>query len=160
MSDMLTLSSHLPEVQVAAGAVLVREGDVSGPIWVLVSGSLRVTKGGVEVNAIDQPGAVIGEVSVLLGSPFTATVEANEECRLRHAVDGAALLRSDGEIATLVAVGLARRLDFVTTYLADLRNQYGDAPGLAMVPDVLRRLAQRQGPVAQPGSARDPEPDY
>ena len=157
---MLTLSAALPEVHVPTGTVLVSEGEPGGPVWVLVSGSLRVTKGGVQVNAITRPGAFIGEVSVLLGSPFTATVEATDDCVLRHAVDGAAWLRSDGEIATFVAIGLAERLDFVTTYLADLRHQYGDAPGLAMVPDVLRRLAERQGPTAQPGSLRDPDPEY
>ncbi len=59
-----------------------------------------------------------------------------------------------------MAVGLAERLNFVTTYLADLKHQYGDAPGLAMVADVLGQLAQRQGPTAQPGSARDPDPAY
>lgn len=157
---MLTLSASLPEVEVPAGTIVVAEGQPGGPVWVLVSGALRVTKGGVEVNSITRPGAFIGEVSVLLGSPFTATVEAVEPCVLRHAADGAAWLKSDGEIATFVAVGLAERLDFVTTYLADLRHQYGDAPGLAMVPDVLRRLAERQGPVARPGSMRDPDPDY
>jgi len=29
-----------------------------------------------------------------------------------------------------------------------------------MIPDVLRHLSQRQAPVARPGSARDPDPDY
>jgi CRP/FNR family cyclic AMP-dependent transcriptional regulator len=59
-----------------------------------------------------------------------------------------------------VAEGLAERLAFVTTYLADLKHQYGDAPGLAMVGQVLSELAQRQGPTARPGSLRDPDPDY
>ena len=59
-----------------------------------------------------------------------------------------------------MATGLAERLAFVTTYLADLRHQYGDAPGLAMVSGVLQELAQRQGPPARPGSLRDPDPDY
>jgi hypothetical protein len=59
-----------------------------------------------------------------------------------------------------VAIGLAERLNFVTTYLADLKQQYGDAPGLSMVNDVLARLAQGQTPSARPGSARDPNPEY
>ena len=60
----------------------------------------------------------------------------------------------------LVAQGLAERLNFVTTYLADLKHQYGNAPGLSMVSDVLHRLGHRQGPVARPGSARDPDAEY
>ena len=79
---------------------------------------------------------------------------------MRHAADGRALLASDPAITTLLAIGLAERLNFITTYLVDLKHQYGDAPGLAMIPDVLRELAQHQRPLARVGSARDPDPDY
>jgi CRP-like cAMP-binding protein len=157
---MLELCAHLPEVELAAGEVLVEDGTRTGGIWVLVSGELAVSKHGVTVNSISHPGALIGEVSVLLGAAHTATVTATRPSRLRHAADGASLMSTDPAISHFVATGLAERLDFVTTYLADLRNQYGDAPGLAMVPDVLRRLAARHGPPAAPGSARDPDPDY
>ena len=157
---MLTLSAHLPEVAFGPGEAIVREGSMAGDIWVLVSGALRVSKGGVAVNVIDQPGAVVGEISVLLGLPCTATVQASERSVLRRATDGKALLEGDPGITSLIAVGLAERLNFVTTYLADLKQQYGDAPGLAMIPDVLRELGQRHGPVARPGSAREPDPEY
>jgi CRP-like cAMP-binding protein len=160
MKDMLALSAHLPEVALAPGEVVVREGDSAGGIWVLVRGALQVRKGTVLVNTVTRPGALVGEVSVLLDTAYSATVEATEHSVMRYAADGRAFLSSDPAIATLVAVGLAERLNFVTTYLADLKHQYGDAPGLAMVSDVLSRLAQRQAPIARPGSARDPDPDY
>jgi CRP/FNR family transcriptional regulator, cyclic AMP receptor protein len=157
---MLGLTAHLPELELSPGEVLVTEGGASGAIWVLVSGSLRVRKGDVAVNTITHPGAVIGEMSVLLGTDHRATVEAIEPSRLRLAADGRALLTSDPAITSLVAIGLAERLDVVTTYLADLKHQYGAAPGMSMVSDVLARLAEHHGPPAQPGSARDPEPEY
>ncbi len=160
MKDMLTLSAHLPETEFAPGATIVAEGGAAGGIWILVSGSLQVRRGDVLVNTVSQPGALVGEISVLLNTVYGATVEASERSTLRYAADGQAFLASDPAIATFVAVGLAERLNFVTTYLADLKHQYGDAPGLAMVPDVLRQLAQRQTVVARPGSARDPNPDY
>ena len=157
---MLELSTHLPEIEIAPGEAVVREGGPSGEIWVLVSGALQVRKGEVPVNTITHPGALIGEMSVLLGTEHRATVEASEPCRLRYAADGHALLAGDAAITRLVAAGLAERLNFVTSYLADLKQQYGDAPGLSMVSDVLSELSQRQGPKAQPGSARDPDPEY
>lgn len=157
---MLELAAHLPLVELAPGETLIEDGTRTGSIWVLVEGSLDVDKHGVTVNRIDRPGALIGEIAVLLGNGHTATVRASEPCRLRYAADGEALLATDPQISKYVAVGLAERLDFVTTYLADLRNQYGDAPGLAMVPDVLRRLAATPGRTARPGSARDPEPEF
>jgi CRP/FNR family cyclic AMP-dependent transcriptional regulator len=160
IDDLLALSAHLPERHLAAGETVVREGEGDGAIWVLVAGALEVRKGSVTVNAITQPGAVVGEVSVLLGRPYGATVVTTEPSVLRHAADGAALLASHPDITRLVAVGLAERLNFVTSYLADLKHQYGDAPGLAMVDDVLREIAMRRGPPARPGSAREPDPDY
>ena len=156
---MLKLCSHLPEVEFAPGDTVVHEGRKSGAIWVLVSGSLEVLKGAVVVNTVNQPGATVGEISVLLGSAHGATVRATQRSVLRHAVDGRALLARDPAISRLVAVGLAERLNFVTTYLVDLKHQHGDARELAMVSDVLHLLSQRQGPAAEPGSARDPHPN-
>jgi CRP-like cAMP-binding protein len=160
MKDMLSLSADLPERVFEAGEVVMREGEAGGGMWVLVSGSLQVSKGGVLVNTINRPGALVGEISVLLDVSFSATVEVTERSVLRHAADGHALLRRDPDIAMLVAKGLAERLNFVTTYLADLKLQYGEAPGLSMVSKVLQRLGHRHGPAARPGSARDPDAEY
>lgn len=160
MDDMLSLTRDLPEVAFAAGERVLSEGQAAGGIWILVAGELSVHKGGIVVNVINQPGAVVGEISVLLDSRYGATVEATQPTVMRHAQDGRALLANSPAITTLVAMGLAERLNFVTTYLVDLRHQYGDAPGLAMIPDVLRELTQRQRPAARSGSARDPDPEY
>lgn len=160
MTDMLTLTEHLPESSYEPGDIVITEGGDSTGVWVLVSGSLLITKSGKEVNRVTQPGALVGEMSILLGVPDSATVAAAEPCRMRYAENGEALLTSDPRIIHLVAVGLAERLNFVTTYLADLKNQYGDAPGLAMVPEVLQALAQTTQKPAQPGSLRDPDPEY
>lgn len=157
---MLDLSAHLPEVAFRPGDTVVREGGTDGALWVLVSGALAVRKGTAQVNTVTQPGALVGEISALLGLPYGATVVATAPSVLRHAADGRALLESHPDITRLVAVGLAERLNFVTTYLADLKQQYGDAPGLAMVDAVLAELANRQGPAARPGSVRDPDPEY
>ena len=157
---MLPLCGHLPEVEFATGDTVVREGSQSGSIWVLVSGALQVRKGAVVVNTVTEPGATVGEISVLLGIAHSATVVATERSVMRHAAEGRALLARDPAISRLVAMGLAERLNFVTTYLSDLKHQHGDAPGLAVVSDLLRQLSQRQGPTARPGSARDPDPEH
>ena len=160
MQDMLSLSAHLPAVTYAAGATVVQEGGAAGGLWVLVSGALQVRKGQVVVNRITRPGALVGEVSLLLGTAYGASVEATENSVLRHAADGQALLASHPAITQRVAEGLAERLNFVTSYLADLKHQYGDAPGLSMESDVLSQLAQGQRQATRAGSARDPDPEY
>jgi CRP/FNR family transcriptional regulator, cyclic AMP receptor protein len=158
--DALALTAHLPEIDLAPGDVVVREGGTSSSLWILVSGQLRVLKGHIAVNTIHHPGAVIGEMSLLLGARHSATVEAIQPTRLRFAANGNALLDGDPAFARFVATGLAERLAYVTTYLADLTRQYGDAPGLSMVATVLTQLEQRTAPKAVPGSVRDPDPDY
>lgn len=160
MADLLELTEHLPEVTLAPGDVLIEDGTQTGSVWVLVSGSLQVHKDGALINTIDRTGAAFGEVAVLQGSGHTATVTAAEPCTLRYARDGRALLLENPEILLAVSAGLAQRLDLVTRYLADLRNQYAGAPGLEMVSAVLGRLAHEPPRPVQPGSARDPEPEY
>jgi CRP-like cAMP-binding protein len=160
MDELLRRTAGLPEIRLAPGDTVVREGEAGDGLWILVSGTLQISKAGMVVTSINRPGAAIGEISLLLNSPCTATVVASDASILRYARDGRALLESDPTIIRLIAAGLAERLDFVTTYLVDLKNQYGDSPGLAMVAEVLDQLAHRQGPPARPGSAREPNPDY
>jgi CRP-like cAMP-binding protein len=157
---MVRLSMHLPMVEVRTGEEVVSQGGPSGGVWILISGALQVFKGDVPVNTITKAGAIVGEMSVLLGTDHGATVVATEPSTLRYADDGHRFLFGDPEITKLIAVGLAERLNFVSTYLADLKDQYGDASGLSMVSEVLTHLAERQVVVARPGSARDPDPDY
>lgn len=160
MDELLQRTSGLPEIRLASGDAVVREGEAGEGLWVLVSGSLQVRRADVAINSISRPGAAIGEISLLLDAPYSATVVASEPSVLRYAADGRAFLMSDPAIIRLIAAGLAERLNFVTGYLADLKHQYGDSPGLAMVSEVLGHLAHRQGPPARPGSAREPNPDY
>jgi CRP-like cAMP-binding protein len=86
MDDMLKHTIGLPEIALAPGDTVVREGDAGGGLWILVSGALRVSKGGVSVNVVNRPGAVIGEISLLLDSPYTATVVAASRawCAMRR----------------------------------------------------------------------------
>ena len=162
MPDMLTLTEHLPVVVLAPGDVLVREGNPSGPVWVLVSGELTVSKGDTEVNTISLPGAVIGEMSVLLGVDHGATVVAATSARLRVADDGAVLLAGDPRVMRLVAEGLARRLNSVSTYLADLkaavRRRTGTLDGFGRPVHPEQPRSGRR-PVPVPPGTRTPTTD-
>jgi CRP-like cAMP-binding protein len=157
--DLLALTGDLPERSFVPGEVVVAEGAPGGEVWILVSGSLRVRKGDQVVNTLHRPGVTVGEISVLLGRPNGATVEAVEPSVLRHATDGEAFL-ADAAVVRCVAEGLAARLNLVSSYLADLRHQYGEAPGLSMVGAVLGQLSNLGDAPARPGSVRDPEPEY
>jgi hypothetical protein len=52
----------------------------------------------------------------------------------------------------------AARLDGLTQYLVDVKRQFaGNDDHMAMIDRILDTLVHHQGPVARPGSARDPE---
>ncbi len=61
---------------VSAGALIIHEGDTTGHLYILIEGRLEVLKGDTVVACITEPGAVLGEMSVLLDQPHTATVRA------------------------------------------------------------------------------------
>ena len=63
MVDMLALSTSLPEISFAPGEIVIREGGSAGGLWILVSGALKVSKGGVVVNSITRPGALVSRSS-------------------------------------------------------------------------------------------------
>ena len=99
------------------------EGTKTGRLLVLKSGAVSISKSGTEIARVAEPGAVFGEMSILLGTPHTATVRARTPCRAHMITDGDAFLRSNKEIAYDLLKIIAHRLHAVTTYLADL-NRY------------------------------------
>jgi CRP-like cAMP-binding protein len=143
-----------------AGDVLIHEGTRTGSLYVLESGSLAVLRGDIAVAKIDHAGAVIGEVALLLGHEHAATVEAMTASSVRFAQDGEQFLREHPEATLLIAAELATRLDTMNRYLADLQTQYGGAPGLAMVQEVLAKLSDHKATPFEPGSDREPDPHY
>jgi len=58
---------------------LIEQGGRTGQLYVLKDGELEVVRDGKHVSTIKTPGAVVGEMSVLLDVPQTATVRAVTE---------------------------------------------------------------------------------
>lgn len=160
MSTLLSLTGDLPELTYQPGDVVIEQGTRTGSIWVLVSGSVDIRRGDQHISTISTAGASFGDISILLDQPHGATVVAATPTVMRRAVDGAALFDQHPEFSRLVAAGLARRLDSLTIYLADLQQQYGAAPGLSMVADVLRHISEQPAVDVRPVSSRDPDPEF
>jgi CRP-like cAMP-binding protein len=159
MANLLDYCQGLPERRFAAGDVLLEQGTVAGVLYLLVEGAVEVVKGDVQITTVSEPGAVFGEISVLLGVPHTATVRALRECRCYVAQDPVGFLRSHPDIAFEVARLLSRRVQMASGYLADLKHQFADRDDhLAIVDEVLDSLVHHQGAEADAGSDRHPDP--
>ena len=161
MDDLLALASGLPVESVPPGAVLIEEGTDPGRLYVLRSGSVTIERDGVPFARIESPGAVFGEMAVVLRKPATATVRAETALELHVAEDAEGFLTNNPGAALAELRMTANRLDGLTQYLVDVKNQYADLEGhLGMVDAILDTLVHHQAPQARTGSARDPEGDH
>ncbi len=161
MQELLALADGFPTRTLDAGEVLLVDGQSVPELYILLEGTLSVAKGGAAIATITEPGACVGETSLLLGVPATADVAAATSARLAVIDDARTLLESNPTLPTALAQMLAVRLQAMTTYLADLKHQYADHEGgLGMVDVVLGTLMQTSATRTQLGSDRDPDPEY
>ena len=149
-----SLKQHLP-----AGTVLLKQGTRSGKLYILLEGAVEVKREETLIAAIDERGALFGEMSALLDVPHTADVIAKTPVTVYQFTDAWSFLQSDPMVSLTVARKLAQRLNTVTTYLVDLKRQYaGHNNHLGMVSEVLASLVYQQAEEFTPGSDRDPGP--
>lgn len=161
MHELLDECADLPLLTIESGACLIEQGQPPGPLYFLVSGELTIERDGVPFARIDASGAIFGEMSAILDRPATATVRARVPTTVRTAEDGMAFLGDHPSVSLAVARTVASRLDNLTRYLTDVKQQFADQAGhLGMVDDVLTTLVHHQAPPARPGSARMPELEY
>lgn len=159
MQSLLEVCQGTPLAEVPAGEVLLTEGTTSGHLYVLKDGEVEVLRGETQVAVVDEPGALFGEMSVLLQRPHTATVRTMTPCTLFVFDDAASFLRSRPEIAFHVARLLASRLNSATCYLADIKQQFEDrADHLGMVGEVLDTLMHTHEREFSPGPERGSDP--
>lgn len=104
------------------GAELVAQGGRTGAMYVLKSGHIEVVRDGVSIAVIDQPGAIFGEISVLLDVPNSATVRALGASEVFVIENAAAALQSRPEWAMQIAKILARRVVSTTAALVESRQ--------------------------------------
>lgn len=159
IGSILDTCKDAPREDFAPGAVLLSESETSGRLYVLKSGTVEVMRGGTRVALVEEPGALFGEMSVLLNLPHTATVRAATPATVYVFDDAERLLRSNPEIAFLIGRLLAGRLNAATSYLVDIKRQFeGHGDHLGMVGDVLDVLIHQQDEDFSFGPERETDP--
>lgn len=118
------LFSHNPEIiKVAAGNALFRAGEEGHQMFVLSAGSAEVVVNGRVVETL-QHGSVIGELSMLLPGPHSASVIAVTDCEF-VAVDEKRfqfLVQQTPFFATQVMRMMAERLRKTNQLVAETRQ--------------------------------------
>ena len=67
----------LPVLKCQGGETVLSAGSADGKLLVLRSGAVEVLKDGVQIAKVSAPGAVFGELAVLLGQSHTADVRTH-----------------------------------------------------------------------------------
>ena len=141
MREILDYCTGGTQRTVPAGAVVLHEGSKTGRLFVLIEGRLEIIRGDAVVAVLAEPGAVTGEMSLLLDRPHTATVRAASDSVIYEFNDAASFLNEQPAVALLIARLLAQRVNVATTYLADLMKQYaGHGTHLEMVGEILQSM--------------------
>ncbi len=154
MNSMLTLCQNVPLTTLEEGQIVMMENERSDQLVVLAEGHLEVYRDDVSIALVNEPGAIFGEMSVLLNRPHTASVRATTPAKVHIVEDAQAFLLANPACVLPIAYLLARRLHNSTTYLVDMKRQFQDqADHFGMVDEVLESLAHEQDEVFTP----DPE---
>lgn len=109
--QLKVLGAQADTLSMAAGTVLVRQGETGQECFVLLSGEVSVSVDGTEVAVLAE-GAVFGELALIDPAPRDATVTTLSpvEVLVIGAQRFAPLLDEVPQLAERIMVGLARRL--------------------------------------------------
>src|ERR1700730_4080965 len=102
MRDVLEYCIGGHRSSVPEGTLVIREGETTGHLFVLIEGYLEVVKGETVVASVTEPGAVFGEMSVLLRRPHSATVRAAADSVVYEFSDAASFLQAQPAVALLI----------------------------------------------------------
>jgi CRP-like cAMP-binding protein len=105
------VSSLMTPLDLKAGKVLARQGEVGREFLILLEGQVEVVRDG-KIIAVRGPGDFIGEIALLDNRPRTATVTARTDVVVEALNRGefASLLAKAPELSAQVMATMARRL--------------------------------------------------
>ena len=129
----------LPVESYEAGETVFAAGSTTGRLMILRKGSVVIVNEGVEIAKVAEPGAVFGELSVLLDKAHTADVRALETSQFVVA-DATTFLAQDPIAALYVAAVLARRLEGANQVFIQLKSQLEADQPRSLVAKTVEKL--------------------
>jgi CRP/FNR family transcriptional regulator, cyclic AMP receptor protein len=131
----------LPVATYQAGETVLAAGTTSGRLLVLKTGAVEVTKDGLQIAEVSEPGAVFGELSMLLDQPHTADIRALEATQF-HVAEAASLLTEDPATLLYLTVLLARRLDATNQALIEVKRQLQTGQPRSMISKTVEKAEE------------------
>ncbi len=125
------------------GDVVLSAGSRTGRLLFLKHGAVDVLVDDVDVVRIGEPGAVFGDVSLLIDEPHLADVRAVVPSSFHVVDDAEAFLDAKPAVLLYIATVLARRLDAVNHLLIEGRTRSAEAePRLGFFSEMYGRISR------------------
>lgn len=160
MATILDGLRDQPVQEFPEGSIVLEQGSSTGLLYILIQGEVEVTKDGIALASTSDPGAIFGDLSALLHTPHTATVKTTKPSRFHVVTEPRDFLSKNPAVNLHLCELLARRLDSLTRYLMDVKQQFVGHDHLGMVDNMLDTLIHRQPrarATPKASSLRDPE---
>lgn len=129
MNEFLQACLTLEEQSCDAGTLLIREGVANNWLFVLREGEVEISRKNVRIASVTKKGAVLGELSVLLGCVPVATAKALTPCKYHVIEDVARFIEGNPRLGYQLARLLARRLQGITETLVEVRQTFPSDAG-------------------------------
>ena len=126
MCSILNYCKYLNEIKYDANTTLLKEGESDNTLYVLKEGSVEIRKNGVKISEVSNPGALFGEMSVLLDVPHTAQVVTLSESTIYTIQNASEFLKNHKDFSYHLSKILAERLQLVNENLTVLKTQLKD----------------------------------
>lgn len=78
--DLGLIAARVRDVTVAAGLVIIEQGEMPSDVYVLEEGTVEISRNGTVVSTLG-PGSVVGEIALVDPQRRTATVRATTDVR-------------------------------------------------------------------------------
>lgn len=111
----------LPVKVFEAGETVLAAGSKTGQLFILRHGLVEVTRDGLQIATVSEPGAVFGELAIILDKPHTADVRALERSEF-HVAKASSLLGENVAALAYVSAMLARRLDAANEVIVEIKR--------------------------------------
>lgn len=135
--DILALTSRQDGRDLRPEEVLVTQGQNGGDLYILEYGAFKIERDGIDIATLSAPGTIVGEMSVLLGTPNSATVRAARDSRVRVIRDAKRYLAGDAALSFALAALVAGRLDATSALLVEMSREH---MGKSTEKGLLRRI--------------------
>lgn len=144
MPSVLDLLTEHEVRRFGPGEIVIEQGDCCGILFFLIEGTVEVIMGEAPVCTAGRPGTVFGEVSALIGRKHVATVRTLTPCAFYAVKNPRAFLSATPAACLHVCEALAHRINGLSQYLADVKEQYDGHDHIGMVSEVLEALMYRE----------------